>query len=131
MYALQALKDLNLADNPLQSLPADLANLTSLKQLMVYGTKLTQIPLSLVRMPSLTGLWVEGCPLDPVSLSQVIQDIATSGSSKLKNLGLDTSQVRRCMDLSISCYQGYNCSAFGVKACHHDAACNRDAALHR
>lgn len=52
---MQALVELNVADNSIAELPGSLARLPRLKQLTVYGNQLSELAQELIRMPSLKG----------------------------------------------------------------------------
>lgn len=52
---MQALVELNVADNSIAELPGSLARLPRLKQLTVYGNCLSELAQELIRMPSLKG----------------------------------------------------------------------------
>ncbi len=52
---VQALEELNVADNGITELPSGLARLARLRQLTVYGNELSALAQELIRMPSLQG----------------------------------------------------------------------------
>ena len=70
---LPELKELNLKDNKLQSLPGGIENLTNLKNLYLSHNEITSLPKSIINRPNLCILSVEQNPLSFKSLVAIIR----------------------------------------------------------
>jgi len=90
--SLQWIEYLNLADNCLLSLPAELASLKYLDNLFLYNNRLTVLPRDLLTGTRIRRMLIEGNPLEGNCLMELVDD-AENPRSQVQTLGIDEEQA--------------------------------------